>query len=107
MPIIRNMVCSGRARLRAVAVAVLCLFLALVALATSPALHQVLHADANDPGHHCAVTHIAKGHVDVPISLPPLAPCPALTESPPVKVISFAGRVAYQPPGRGPPQLFA
>jgi hypothetical protein len=32
-------------------------------LAASPALHGVLHTDANSPSHQCAISLLAHGHV--------------------------------------------
>ena len=36
----------------------------LDAMAASPALHQLIHKDANKAGHECAVTMFAHGKVE-------------------------------------------
>jgi len=40
-------------------------FLLLQAMATLPALHALVHHDASDPSHECAVTLFSHGQVDV------------------------------------------
>ncbi|HEY3856029.1 MAG TPA: hypothetical protein VGO67_16695 [Verrucomicrobiae bacterium] len=39
------------------------LFLTLQAMAAVPALHALVHSDANDPSHQCAVTLLLHGQV--------------------------------------------
>jgi hypothetical protein len=41
----------------------LLLWLVVVALATSPQLHHLLHRDADDVGHCCLITQIQKHHL--------------------------------------------
>ncbi len=56
----------------------LLLFLSVLASAASPALHELLHADAKDAQHHCVVTSFAHGQVDAPAgggSAPLPTPC--------------------------------
>ena len=43
------------------------LFLLLGAMAACPGLHELLHQDANTPGHECAVTMFVHGHVDASV----------------------------------------
>lgn len=45
----------------------LALFLALQLFAGSGQLHHSLHADANSPGHQCAITLLTGGQVNAPI----------------------------------------
>lgn len=48
------------------AIAVLAGHMLAVAMALCPALHEWLHHDANESGHHCAVTVIINGQLDRP-----------------------------------------
>src|ERR1022692_4145023 len=57
---------SANLPLRVLAVAALFLFLALLAFAALPELHQIFHADAKDAHHHCAITLLTHGQVDAP-----------------------------------------
>ena len=83
------------------------LVLLLAAMATCPELHQLIHHDADEPGHECAVTMFLHGQVDsvvvaVAASLP-IGPI----ELPPVRVTSvFSAPREMLPPGRGPPSSF-
>jgi len=51
------------------------LWLGTLAAAVSPALHQLLHADAKNPGHSCAVTELSGGSV-LSGAVPAAVPCP-------------------------------
>src|SRR5476651_1943532 len=53
-------------------------FLFALALSASPTLHDRFHADANQPGHECAVTLIATVSFDHSTPLPIVVPAPAL-----------------------------
>lgn len=50
---------------RAVAGVQLLLFVLVVLLATFPDLHHLLHGDADDEDHDCAVTLLLRGSVDL------------------------------------------
>jgi len=50
----------------------LVLFLALQVLTTSPALHKLIHADADSLDHHCAITLFARGQVSTAETVVPL-----------------------------------
>jgi hypothetical protein len=82
------------------------LVLLLDAMAASPELHELIHADAGKADHQCAVTLFAHGQVecaavDVAAILPP-ASAPLLFFLPlPV----FTAAVETLPPGRAPPGL--
>ena len=95
---------SGRRPFRALAAGMTFLFLVLIAFAASPAFHQAIHTDANDAHHHCAITALTHGQVDVPIAdIPTAAPNECIQPSSPVAV-SFPGTTReLLPPGRGPP----
>ncbi len=80
------------------------LVLLLNAMAACPALHALVHQDADKPGHECAVTFFAHGQVDSPVvevaATIPFAPVEFL----PLNSASvFDAPVAKLPPGRGPP----
>jgi len=48
------------------AAAILAGHMLAVAMALCPALHEWLHHDANESGHHCAATVIINGQLDRP-----------------------------------------
>jgi len=50
------------------ALAGLLLFLVLQVFGASGTLHQSLHAEANSPDHHCALTLLTHGQVNVPVA---------------------------------------
>ena len=69
-----------------------------VAMSVSPALHDLLHHDAADSGHHCMATALSNGLVDsahaAPPSVTPDFSCPAILLTPapePVCAIFPAG----------------
>lgn len=94
--------CHSIRRSRAIiAWALTALVLLLNAMAVSPALHAMVHADAGDTQHHCAVTLFAHGQVDAASVDIPTANLSALPERPlrfefpvfaPVVDQLFAGR---------------
>ncbi len=81
-----------------------CLILLLDAMAACPKLHELIHHDADQPGHECAVTMFAHGQVDSSVEIVaaviPLVPVEfsllTLVSIPNAQVETF-------PPGRGPP----
>ena len=83
-------------------------FLSVLALANSPTLHHLLHANAGNADHQCAVALLASGQVDAPSSAPEIIPATAvfvfsvLPEAPQRAGVSFD-----LPPGRGPPALLS
>jgi hypothetical protein len=42
--------------------------IAILAMAASPSLHHWLHHDAGDSDHHCVVTAIANGQLDLAVA---------------------------------------
>jgi hypothetical protein len=81
-----------------------CLVLLLDAMTAFPDLHELIHHDANDPGHQCAVTLFAHGQVDSPVvevaAIIPLAPIEFLPRIP----VSISNVLLEPlPPVRGPP----
>ena len=57
---------------RVAAVFGLALFLFLQLLTSSPALHKLVHADADSASHHCGVTLLLRGQVSAAEALAPL-----------------------------------
>ena len=92
---------SGRSTF---AVLLVGLVLLLNAMAAAPTLHELIHKDADESGHQCAVTLFAHGQVDSPVvevaAVIPVAPVEFL---PLTSVSVFIALVETLPPGRGPP----
>lgn len=94
--------CKGSVRL--LSGFVLFLFLFLQAMATSPTLHALVHSDASEAGHECAVTLFAHGQIDA-ASAPPIVffvPTRVVVEQS-LPVIVFVSSDLRLLPGRGPP----
>jgi len=80
------------------------LVLLLDAMAACPKLHELIHHDADQPGHECAVTLFGHGQVDASVEIVaanvPLVPVHFSLLS----LISLPNApVEMFPPGRGPP----
>jgi hypothetical protein len=80
------------------------LFLSLQAMAVFPALHSLVHHDACDPDHECAVTLFSHGQVDAsPTALPVFcAPAPLIDRQSPPRIIFVSADIRLLP-SRGPP----
>lgn len=88
----------------AVGCLLICVILLLDAMAVCPALHQLLHKDAAQPGHECAVTIFTHGKIDAAtVDVPVFVTTVLLGAAPPVEFSVFSTSVEYLPPGRGPP----
>ena len=95
-----------RKKRQSVSALLLGLFLCLQAMAVFPALHALVHPDACDPDHECAVTLFAHGQVDAPNTAAPVFRAPAVlifSQSPP-RLIFVSADIRLLP-GRGPPGL--
>ncbi|MGB7747010.1 MAG: hypothetical protein WBN75_06965 [Verrucomicrobiia bacterium] len=80
------------------------LVLLLNAMAVAPALHRLIHHDADEAGHECAVTLFAHGQVDSPVVKVAVIIQVAPVEFLPLTSVSvFNALVKTLPPGRGPP----
>jgi len=83
-----------------------CLVLLVDAMAACPSLHELIHHEAGEPGHECAVTLFAHGQVDsATVDVPIIAttiPCAAI---PLVSFSAFAPAIESLPAGRAPPVL--
>ncbi len=87
-----------------VAVLLLGLFLSVFVLANSSTLHHVLHPTADSADHHCAVTLLLTGQVEVPALAAAVAVPAVMVEQKPAPEISHpAGSSFNLPLSRGPP----
>jgi hypothetical protein len=80
------------------------LVLLLNAMAASPELHELIHADAGHADHQCAVTLFGHGQIDS--SVVAMVPA-AATASFPIcfrfEIFAFAPAIENLPAGRAPP----
>jgi hypothetical protein len=89
--------------------AVFCLliFVAIYAMAAVPALHELVHHDASDPSHQCAVTLLLTGQVHCPGTVVQAAkPAPVLISVAPSRRIVCISADVRLLPSRGPPSSF-
>ncbi len=94
----------GQALIAALLVAFVLLLDAMVA---SPGLHELLHPDADQAGHECAVTMFIHGHVDASVvQVAVILPATPVEFSPLITASRFHTRTDQLPPGRGPPAGF-
>lgn len=80
--------------------------LLLDAMASCPALHEMIHHDAGKEDHDCAVTMLAAGKMDsavCDIIIPPPTASVETTQS--FIVSAFSPAIENLPPGRAPPAL--
>jgi hypothetical protein len=82
------------------------LVLLLNAMAACPALHELIHKDADEADHHCAVTMFAHGQIDsVTCEVPIVAPT-VWVETVPLSGFSvFSSAIQNLPHGRAPPSV--
>jgi hypothetical protein len=82
------------------------MILLLDAMAACPALHELIHKDADEADHHCAVTVFAQGKVDsVTCEVPIVIPTVWFETTLPVHFFVFGAPVENLPHGRAPPLL--
>ena len=80
------------------------LVLVLNAMAACPALHELIHQDADSAQHHCAVTLFAHGQVDsATVDVSPVAPTTSIETTPQILFSVFAPAIENLPAGRAPP----
>jgi len=97
----RHFLVLGRS---AVAVTLVLLLWLQLAMAASETLHKFIHADADQPGHECAVTLFAHGQVETsPVDVPVLPPVTGVETTPQPVPFVFSAPSQQLPPGRGPP----
>jgi hypothetical protein len=82
------------------------LILLLNAMAACPALHELIHKDADHADHQCAVTMFAHGKVDsVTCEVPIVAPTVWVEIVPLSKFSVFSSAIQNLPHGRAPPAV--
>jgi hypothetical protein len=104
---VKAMLRSERPLLRIFAAATVVLFAIVAISAASPEIHHTLHADASQPGHHCALTMLSEGHVEA--GVPTVFVCISLQLSfdhPVVEAPFCSVTDCVLPAGRAPPPLF-
>jgi len=82
------------------------MILLLDAMAACPALHEMIHKDADCPEHQCAVTTLAHGKIEsavCEIIIPPPTVLVEITRHFTISV--FRPAIENLPPGRAPPAL--
>jgi hypothetical protein len=78
----------------------------LDAMAACPALHELIHHDADQPGHECAVTIFAHGKVEsATIEVPVVATAVSIEAAPQIEFPVFGTAIENLPPGRAPPSV--
>ena len=83
------------------------LVLLLAAMAACPGLHELIHHDADEPGHECAVTMFLHGQVNSPVvDVAAIIPVAVVAEAPLNFATVFSAPLKMLPPGRGPPVCF-
>ncbi|HVR35173.1 MAG TPA: hypothetical protein VMS21_04910 [Methylomirabilota bacterium] len=78
--------------------------LLLPALAAWPTLHDHVHEDASDAGHHCAVTLFSKGQIDLADTFVPVPFPVRIVPEPFIRITGFIpGPDHLFSQGRAPP----
>jgi hypothetical protein len=82
------------------------LILLLNAMAACPALHELIHKDADKPGHECAVTMFAHGKVEsATVEISVILPTASIEGVPQIEFSVFSVAIEYLPQGRAPPAV--
>lgn len=93
----------GKAALAALLIGII---LFLDAMAVCPALHELVHHDADKPGHECAVTMFAQGKLaSATVDVPLLVPTVSIETEPRIEFSVFSTAIENLPQGRAPPAL--
>lgn len=80
------------------------LVLLLNAMAASPSLHEWVHSDASESGHHCAVTLFAHGQVDSStVDVVVVGSQTFFAVNPAVEISVFSPAIENLPAERAPP----
>jgi hypothetical protein len=73
-------------------------------MAACPALHELIHKDADKAGHECAVTMFAHGKVEsATVEVPAIVPTASIESAPQIEFSVFNAAIKYLPQGRAPP----
>ena len=92
----------------ALSVLLVAMVLLLNALASAPALHELLHKDSNQAAHACVVTLFAHGQVDLADGDVPVAVPAASIETVPSIIFSVPSTAIQNlPTGRAPPAVLS
>jgi hypothetical protein len=84
------------------------LVLLLDAMAASPALHELIHKDADEADHHCAVTMFAQGKFDsATCEVPAVIPTVCFETTPFIFFSVFSTAIENLPQGRAPPAVIS
>ncbi|MGA2854335.1 MAG: hypothetical protein ABSE90_09440 [Verrucomicrobiota bacterium] len=82
------------------------MILLLNAMAASPALHELIHKDANKANHDCAVTMFAHGKVEsAGVDVPVLVATTPIEAAPRIVFSVFSATIENLPQGRAPPAV--
>jgi hypothetical protein len=82
------------------------LVLLLNAMAASPALHELIHKDADSASHSCAATLFAHGHVEsAACDVLAVLPTTFVETTPHLEFSPFSTAIKNLPPGRAPPSV--
>jgi hypothetical protein len=82
------------------------LVLLLNAMAASPALHELIHKDADSTAHQCVVTLFAHGQVDsATVEISAVTPSASIETTPQIVFSVFVSVLENLPAGRAPPVL--
>jgi len=80
--------------------------LLLDAMAACPALHELIHKDADKAGHECAVTIFAHGKVEsATVEVPAIVPAASIENAPLIEFSVYSTAIENLPLGRAPPAL--
>ena len=95
----------GKAALAALLVGVI---LFLDAMAACPALHELIHKNADKAGHECAVTMFAHGKVEsATVEVPAIIPAASIESAPQIEFPVFGTAIENLPQGRAPPAVIS
>jgi hypothetical protein len=84
------------------------MILFLDAMAACPALHELIHKDADKPGHECAVTMFAHGKVEsATVEVPAIVPAASVEAAPQIEFSIFSTVIENLPQGRAPPVVIS
>ncbi len=108
MNLLRHDWIKAVSRRQLLAGALVALFLSVFAVAQSEALHRLVHSDAGQPSHQCAVTMLQSGQVDAPVCDVAIVPAAVVSVSVQLAENNFVPSVDYSlPPSCGPPALLS
>jgi hypothetical protein len=86
------------------AVLLIGLVLLLNAMAAAPALHELIHKDADSASHSCAATLFVHGHVESAVcAVPVILPATFIENTPYLEFSLFRSTIENLPLGRAPP----